>query len=368
MKKFLPIIVASFPLLFLLFGFEYIGEKTTNVSIIYIISTLIAFLLFIAFHFGVKNKDKWFYILFGSVCVVNIGYYLLSVSTTLNQALIFNSLSYLGSVFLPLSMLMVIMNITNIKPNRYLKYILVGVALLLFGLTASPSFSNLYYENIAIESVNGITILNKVYGKLHCMYLFYLVAYFTAMLSIITYSIVKKKISSSIHASSILFAVLVNIGVWTIEQVVKLDFEILSISYIISELFLLGIHLLLEEKDNIIFGTTRLLNMPSYSEPVYKNTQIIDDSNKLVLTEKQIELCSIFTKGLLDLTPAEQTLYEHYISGKKPNEIIKLMNIQKNTLKFHNKNLYRKLGVSSYKELIEVNELVKASEYIEKTV
>ena len=224
MRKFLPIIFASLPLLFLLFSYEYIGEKATSISIIYKISAIIAFLLFIAFHFGVKNKDKWFYLLFGSVCVVNVGYYLLSISTTLNQALLFNSLSYLGSVFLPLSMLMVIMNVTNMKSKKFLKYILVVIAILMFVLTASPSFSNLYYESVSIESINGMTMLNKVYGKLHCMYLFYLVAYFAAMLAVITYSIVKKKISSSIHASSILFAVLVNICVWAIEQVVKIDF------------------------------------------------------------------------------------------------------------------------------------------------
>ena len=365
MRKFLPIFFASLPLFFLLFSYEYIGEKATSISIIYKISAIIAFLLFIAFHFGVKNKDKWFYLLFGSVCVVNVGYYLLSVSTTLNQALSFNSLSYLGSVFLPLSMLMVIMNVTNLKPKKFLKYILVVIAVLMFVLTASPGFSNLYYESVSIESINGMTILNKVYGKLHCMYLFYLLAYFTAMLSVITYSIVKKKISSSVHASSILFAVLVNIGVWAIEQVVKLDFEFLSISYIISELFLLGIHLLLEEKDNIIFGTTRLLNTPAFLDPAYAacgNNEIINNnSNKLVLTDTQIELCKIFTKGLLDLTPTEESLYKYYIAGKKPNEIMKLMDIQKNTIKFHNKNLYRKLGVTSYKEMLEVNELVKAS-------
>ena len=48
----------------------------------------------------------------------------MSVSTNLNQALSFNSLSYLGSVFLPLSMLMTIMNVVNVKTNKYLTFIL----------------------------------------------------------------------------------------------------------------------------------------------------------------------------------------------------------------------------------------------------
>ena len=364
MKKFLPIFVASFPLLFLLFGFGCIGEKATSISIVYKVLAIIALLLFIGFHFVVKNKDKWFYLLFGSVFVVNLGYYLMSVSTNLNQALSFNNLSYLGSVFLPLSMLMTIMNVVNVKPNKYLTFILLGIAILMFILTASPSFSNLYYESASIEIVNGVTVSNKVYRKLHCMYLFYLISYFIGMISVISYSIAKKKVSSSVHASILLFAVLVNIIVWLIEQLVKIDFEFLSISYIISELFLLGVYLLLQEKDNIIFGATRLLATPIYPNYAYANMN--NDDKKLEtssvpqLTPEQIELCEFFTKGLLSLTPTEYSIYEYYVAGKRANEVMKLLGIQANTIKFHNKNLYRKLGVSSRKQMIEIDSLIKA--------
>ena len=196
------------------------------------------------------------------------------------------------------------------------------------------------------------------------MYLFYLISYFIGMISVISYSIAKKKVSSSVHASILLFAVLINIIVWLIEQLVKIDFEFLSISYIISELFLLGVYLLLQEKDNIIFGATRLLATPIYPNYAYANMN--NDDKKLEtssvpqLTPEQIELCEFFTKGLLSLTPTEYSIYEYYVAGKRANEVMKLLGIQANTIKFHNKNLYRKLGVSSRKQMIEIDSLIKA--------
>ena len=39
-------------------------------------------------------------------------------------------------------------------------------------------------------------------------------------------------------------AVFINMGVWLLEQIVRIDFELLSVSYIVSELFLL-LHCLL---------------------------------------------------------------------------------------------------------------------------
>ena len=37
------------------------------------------------------------------------------------------------------------------------------------------------------------------------------------------------------------------------------------------------------------------------------------------------------------------------------------LNIKENTLKFHNKNLYSKLGVSSRKQLLEIYRTIKAT-------
>ena len=58
--------------------------------------------------------------------------------------------------------------------------------------------------------------------------------------------------------------------------------------------------------------------------------------------------------GVLSLTRTERTIFQFYLEGKTTKEIMALLNIKENTLKYHNKNLYQKLGVSSRKELQEV--------------
>ena len=47
------------------------------------------------------------------------------------------------------------------------------------------------------------------------------------------------------------------------------------------------------------------------------------------------------------------------INGRSTKEIMSELNIKENTLKFHNKNLYGKLGVSSRKQLVEIYKLIK---------
>ena len=69
----------------------------------------------------------------------------------------------------------------------------------------------------------------------------------------------------------------------------------------------------------------------------------------LVLTEQQEH----FLTNIHRLTPTENTIYDYYLEGKTTKEIIKELNITENTLKYHNKNIYSKLGVSSRKKLVE---------------
>ena len=65
-------------------------------------------------------------------------------------------------------------------------------------------------------------------------------------------------------------------------------------------------------------------------------------------------------EGLSKLTPTERAIYDAYIARVTTKEIMANLNITENTLKYHNKNLYGKLGVSSRKELIEIYKQLKA--------
>ena len=66
------------------------------------------------------------------------------------------------------------------------------------------------------------------------------------------------------------------------------------------------------------------------------------------------ECVALFQAGLRELTPTERTIFECYTAGRSGKEVMAQLNIKENTLKFHNRNLYGKLGVSSRKQLLEI--------------
>ena len=321
------------------------GEKTTSLSVIYGVAAVLSLLLLVGCCRLMQKRKRWFVLLFSSVMVVNIGYTFLSVSTGLTMALWANRVAYLGSVFLSPAMLMIILNVTNTRYKSYVPISLMTLAVVMFLVAASPGVLPVYYKEVSFAVINGVSTLVKVYGPLHPLYLFYLLGYFGAMVTVIIRAQIKKTIETTAHAVILAAAVLVNIGVWLIEQLSNIDFEMLSVSYIISELFLLGVHMVSNENKRL-----RELILQKEEELLAINTA--GEAGKAAsISDERIKR---FLNGVESLTPTERMIYDAYITGMSTKDVLNDLNIKENTLKFHNKNIYSKLGVSSRKQLLEL--------------
>ena len=340
-------------------GCHSVGDKSGSLSLIYGATAVLSLVLLMGCIAFVRKKRFWFITLFSSVLVVNVGYTILSVSSCLEMALWANRLSYLGSVFLPLSMLMILLTVTNTAHKRQLPYILFSLAVLVFLIAASPGILPIYYKEVSFAVIDGVSTLVKVYGPLHPIYLIYLLGYFSAMVAIIIRANVKKAIDTTAHAVIIAIAVFVNIGVWLIEQLVSIDFEMLSVSYIISELFLLGVHLVMNENQRLREIVKQVESVQSYAETdaVTPDTMLETPIEVDTIAPERIE---VFMVGFGQLTPTEKAIYDAYIARVTTKEIMASMNIKESTLKYHNRNLYGKLGVSNRKELLELHKHIKS--------
>ena len=368
MTKKLTIIGSMFLILLSFGGCSGVGNKSATISAIYIATSILSVILLLGYCTLIKKRQPWFILLFSAVAVVNIGYLSLSFSSTLNEALLSNRIAYLGSVFLPVSMLMTILKTCKITIPKWAVSVIMLISVIVFLIAASPGYLDIYYKEVTLVKINGATVLDKVYGPLHSIYLYYLLGHFAAMLSVIIYARVSKKIKSSSQAILLLTAVFINICVWLMEQFVDLDFEVLSVSYIASELFLLGISLLIQD----ITLHNALITKP-HANPITEPTESIEasatDSDvdgkeshatpapaEISLQEKAEYMSSV----LYTLTPTESQIYKFYIDGKKTKDVMAELGITENTLKFHNRNLYSKLGVATRKELVEVSKAIVA--------
>ena len=189
-----------------------------------------------------KKRDIWLLLVFVSVSICSLGYFMLSISPTLASALNSNRLAYLGSVFLPFFMLMMVLRFCGMKRSKPLMITLVTVGIIILGITTSPGILPVYYSTVDIAFADGATKLVREYGPLHLLYYVYLIGYMLSMIGITLSAIAKKKIKSRLHTVLLLGTVLCNIAIWLTEQFLPRGFEWLSVSYILTECLILAVY------------------------------------------------------------------------------------------------------------------------------
>lgn len=235
-------------------------------SIIYGIAAAVSLALLIGYLVFVKKKDIWLLFLFVSVLLVNVGYFSISISRILEEALLANRVSYLGSVFLPLCMLMSVSDVCGIRESKKLTAVLMCVGAAVFLLAASPGYSDIYYKEVTLEVIDGTARLIKQYGKFHIVYLIYLISYFVAMIAQVVYAIKRKKIVSHKYASMLVAVVFLNILIWLLEQLVPTGFEVLSVSYTASEVILLFLYSIMQDYNELKLSVTATESLSAEKE------------------------------------------------------------------------------------------------------
>ena len=317
------------------------GKGDAALIITYAIMAVIATILLIGYVALVRKKEPWLLLLYICVTIVNVGYFLLSVSNTVTFAIIANDIAYFGSVFLSMSMLLTIVRLCGFEVKNKLVITLSAIGLAMFAIIATAGILPWYYKEVSLTFVDGAAKLQKVYGVLHPTYLLYLLVYFSAMVACIVQSIRKKMIASQRHAVLLAAIVFGNIAVWLVEKFIPWNFEFLSVSYLFSEIILLGLYWMIQDY-------VRVDLVPQPKQEVARPAPI--DIVAMPMEEKVLKILSFLKPGEM-LAAREREILELVLQNKKRKEIAEELCLSENTIKTYTRTLYGKVGVSSREEL-----------------
>ena len=319
--------------------------KHGNMTIVYGLVAALSIALLASYFLGERKKDRSFLHLFLCVAIANSGYFLLAVSGSLTVALIANAISYFGAAYCMLAMVYIILDVCQMKQRKWLRWLLFSISTAAFLLAASGKWLGLYYRGAQIIKVNGMTRLVKDYGPLHILYTVYLLSYVVLMIATIAYAAKKKRLASGKYTMLLLAAVLLNVGVWAVEQAIDVDFEFLSVSYMVTEMILLLVYSMLRDYGIVQSGGKIL------------SAQMLASRGPLpsapgALPPGMEDMFHSFAEKAKTLSSAERRILNYYIEGHEISDIPELAYISIHTVKKHNRSIYQKLNVASRDELM----------------
>ncbi len=300
-----------------------------------------------------RKREIWLLLLFISVAVCDLGYFLMSMAKNLEFALFANRISYVGSVFLPFFLLMMIMNLSGCKYPKFLPWVLIAVNITMLAVAISGGFLPIYYKDVTFEIINSVPTLIKEYGPLHPFYKVYLFGYFASMVGVIIGASVKKTVKSNKHSVFLAIVVIGNIAIWLIENMIHTSFEFLSVSYIVTEGLILFLYGVLQ--DYGLLDTVQFENTT-----VVENVEEKHEESIRFFTQTQIE-CIFKNWQLLEtLSEREKEVLKYILANEKRQIIAQELFVTESTIKKHTANIFRKLESTSRAELF-----TKAKEFSE---
>ena len=307
-------------------------------GLIFVLSLIMPILYFV--YIRKKQDEPWLLVLFICVSVVTLGYFLLSLSKTVEFALWANKITYLGQVVVPMSMFMIISKLCGYTYKKWVLGVFIGLAVIMYAIVFTTGWLDWYYKSATLEFENGTAYLVKEYGILHPVNLVYVLIYFVSMLVVCIGSLIKKKDASQKLAGFMLAIVLGNVGMWIIGKLVNTNFELLAVSYLMSVLAYFFVYLLLQDY-------IRKVDVPAQSKE--KTRVIVLDS---IPKAERLERVLKLLPADKSLTARQMEMLDGLLDGKSQKEIAADLHISESTVKWHFGILYTTLNVSGRDEIL----------------
>lgn len=189
--------------------------------------------------FQTKKTNYYYMILLILMALANGGYFSISISESVQEAVLANKICYLGGCFVPVTTLFLTCEICNYKVSMWLRGLLYAYSFFVYSMVLSVGFSDIYYVDVGLTKYGNATVLEHTYGIGHVFFYVILYGYIVIQLAVLLYSITKKRAVSRISLWLLLVMETVNICLFIVGRIINSSIEIIPIVYAVDGWFLL---------------------------------------------------------------------------------------------------------------------------------
>ncbi|MBO4498006.1 MAG: HD domain-containing protein [Lachnospiraceae bacterium] len=162
--------------------------------IYYLTVLLISVLLTIIYIFKWnKSYNTYITIIAILIPIANTGALLMSMSESLEGALMATRISYIGGCYLSFFIINSIFDLCELKVSRWIRVAIFAHCTLLYAFVITAGEGTPFYKHISFSIVDGVPVFEKTYGPLHTVFVISVIAYAIASFVAIIYTGLKKK-------------------------------------------------------------------------------------------------------------------------------------------------------------------------------
>ncbi len=204
---------------------------------VYLASLILALgMLFWLKIFDVKNSISQ-YITILTLVVSNLGFFFVCISTTVEEAVVAQKMTYFAGCFLPVFYFLLVLEICHITIPRVLDVILLLIQCVVYGMVCNIGKNDLFYKSVSLSVQNGNGILVREYGPLHVFYPITMYFYLGAAILVTVYALARKKTINRRGVVTMVILCVFAISTYILERLLHITYDF---SPIANDILMIG--------------------------------------------------------------------------------------------------------------------------------
>lgn len=255
-------------------------------KIYYFVSAILAFLNLAIFVYRDSEKKTSYYskLLLIIICVANLGYLAVGVSTTLEEAILANKITYLGGCFMPPIMAACMCSLCNIRINHWVRLSCILFSAAVYTMVLFTGFSHFYYRSVRMGHVHDATALIVERGPGYGFFYVILYGYMVVDIVITVIAFMKKQVTKK-NLYLLIALQLTTISAFLVGRAIDPAFEVMPAVYVVNGFILEIIQAQISKYnlDDSIYEAMQQNNTTGYI--------VIDSDNKFISCNDIVKKC-----------------------------------------------------------------------------
>ena len=208
-----------------------------SVPSLYLISLAISFLVLVfVISFMSEKANGTFILLLFALVAATFGYYRVSISQTVEEAILAKRLTFFDGTITSFLMLLCIMRICDLKAPKWFSSLGILYSGVVFALANTMGTSDIFYSDISISIENGVTWFHKQNGPAHNVLTIGLIINLLLVIGVVVYSFFKRNEVSYIHSIIMGLLVMATALTYFLERAFHAKMEYLPFAYNVAEI------------------------------------------------------------------------------------------------------------------------------------
>lgn len=224
--------------------------------------TVFSFLV-IWYRYEIRKSNYYYMIMLMLMMVSNAGYLATAISTTLEEVILANKITYIGNCFIPPVTLALTATLTNFKMPAWMKGIIYGFSGLVYTMVLTIGYSELFYKDVYLKNYKDATVVGYVYGIGYKLYYFVLIGHALIESFLFLWALKKRWNISHQNVTCLVLMIVINLYFFTVGRFINPAVKVMPLTYAISSFILIYLYrkgTLYDFDDNIANSQKRDIN------------------------------------------------------------------------------------------------------------